>query len=226
MRENYVGELEGVMKEVNVGCPFCTELRTGEFPDEYDIDIHSRILHETEHFLVMSDLSPLAPGHLLIIPREHLLSFGSVPTEQRVELERFISKIAGVLSEHYSPPTIMEHGSSSRSHGGKTVSHAHLQVFPGDIDIREALSRFRLVRISAFWDIADWSSRDEAYSFFWSLNGDMFVADGIEGIIPQQFFRIEIAKAIGLPGDLWDWRKTILREHLETTVETLRDVWQ
>jgi hypothetical protein len=41
------------------------------------------------------------------------------------------------------------------------------------------------------------------------------------------FFRREIAKQIGMPDPLWDWRQHILRDNLRSTVQTLRQVsWQ
>jgi diadenosine tetraphosphate (Ap4A) HIT family hydrolase len=208
-----------------MNCPFCQELSTGMLPAEFDLAIDSRIIAETEHFVVIADISPLSPGHLLIIPRAHLLSFGAVPEKNREELSALVAKVRNILSKCYSPPVIMEHGSSASSDGGACISHAHLQVFPGAIDMRKPLSCFRVARIVSFWELAAWSQRGEPYVFFQNQRDEMFVADHIEDI-QKQFIRIEIAKRIGVPDSQWDWRKNIFYENLYETVPTLQKAWR
>jgi histidine triad (HIT) family protein len=204
-----------------MNCPFCEEMATGLLPAEYDSGIGSRVVTDTTHFVVVVDISPLAPGHVLIIPRAHILSFGATKQEHREELTSLVRKVKKAITEFYAPPVIMEHGSSPSSDGGACISHAHLQVFPGNIDIREALSRFRVVRISSFWELAKWASEGKPYLYYENQAGDMLVADDIEKI-EKQFIRIEISKRIGLLDPNWDWRRHSNRKDLIKTIETLK----
>ena len=150
-----------------------------------------------------------------------MLSFGAVRQEHRSELSTLIKKVRRALSEFYLPPVIMEHGSSPTSEGGGCIAHAHLQVFPGGIDLTESLSRFRVAHISSFWDLAKWASRGKPYLYYENQAGDMMVADNIERM-ERQFIRIEISKRIGIPDPEWDWRRYPNRENLVQTIETLR----
>jgi len=206
-------------------CPFCSELATGLISEEFDIQLESRLIAETEHFAVVADISPLAPGHVLIIPKAHLINFGSVNKAEFGELDALIHRVKEVISRCYTTPIIMEHGSNTCADGGGCIAHAHLQVFPACIDMLPAISRFRVEQINDWIDLAKWSERDEPYLLFQTFEGKMFVADRLNGI-EKQFIRIEIAKRIGLEGNNWDWRRQIFSQNVLETVNTLSDAWR
>ena len=44
-------------------CLFC-KIRDGEIPGD--------IVYENEHVLAFNDINPIAPTHILIIPKEHI----------------------------------------------------------------------------------------------------------------------------------------------------------
>jgi hypothetical protein len=69
-------------------------------------------------------------------------------------------------------------------------------------------------------DLSRWAARDEEYIYFESCAGERIVADQIVNI-PRLFIRSEVAKRVGLPDPLWDWRRHILTDNLRSTVETL-----
>lgn len=204
-----------------VNCPFCRELQSGRLPDFCDADIDSRILHETNRFVVMADISPLVQGHVMIVPKDHILCFGAVEPTSQQELSCIVNATRSILNEHYGPSVILEHGTSSLEPVADHVTHAHLHIVPAAIDIRDALLNFNTKRISSLADLSSWAARDAEYIYFESRSGEQMVADQIVGI-KRLFFRREIAKQIGLPDPLWDWRLHILNDNLRSTVETLR----
>ncbi len=204
-----------------VNCPFCRELQTGRLPDFCDVDIDSRILHETNQFVVMPDISPLVPGHVMIVPKAHILCYGAVEAAAWDEFSAVVNATRAVLKEHYGPSAVLEHGTSSLEPVADHVTHAHLHIVPAAVDIRDSLQNFNTTTIASFSDLSSWAARDEEYIYFESCAGDRIVADRIVGI-KRLFFRREIAKQIGLPDPLWDWRRHILSDNLRATVETLR----
>ena len=202
-------------------CPFCRELQSGKLPDFIEADIASRILHETERFVVMADISPLVPGHVMIVPKAHILCYGAVEDTQRGEFSGLVNAVRTILAEHYGPSVILEHGTSSLEPVADHVTHAHLHIVPVDIDIRDSLVNYNTTTIARLSDLSRWAVRDEAYIYFESCAGDRVVADRIVDI-KRLFIRSEIARCIGLPDPLWDWRRHILNDNLRATVETLR----
>jgi diadenosine tetraphosphate (Ap4A) HIT family hydrolase len=203
-----------------VNCPFCRELQSGKLPDFVDADIDSRILHETDRFVVMADISPLVPGHVMIVPKAHILCYGAVEDTERDEFSGLVNAVRTILAEHYGPSVILEHGTSSLEPVADHVTHAHLHIVPVDIDIRDSLVNYNTTTISSLSDLSRWAARDEAYIYFESCAGERIVADQIVDI-KRLFIRSEIARCIGLPDPLWDWRRHILNDNLRATVETL-----
>ena len=204
-----------------LNCAFCRELQSGTLPDLCDADIGSRILHETGRFVVMADISPLVPGHVMIVPKAHILCYGAVEPVAQDELLCIVNGTRAILGERYGPSVILEHGTSSREPVADHVTHAHLHIVPAAIDIRDALGNFNSKKIESLSDLSAWAARDAEYIYFESRAGERIVADQIVGI-KRLFFRREIAKQIGLPDPLWDWRRHILNDNLRSTVEALR----
>jgi diadenosine tetraphosphate (Ap4A) HIT family hydrolase len=213
------GPQERVIPMVN--CAFCRELNSGGLPDFCDVDIDSRILHETERFVVIPDISPLVPGHVMIVPKAHILCYGAVEGAAWEEFSGLVNATRKIVGQHYGPSVVLEHGTCSLDDVADHVSHAHLHIVPAAIDIRESLANFNTRTIESFSDLSHWADRDEAYIYFESCAGERFVADRIVDL-KRLFFRSEIAKQIGIPDPLWDWRRHILRDNLRTTVKTLR----
>jgi hypothetical protein len=96
-----------------------------------------------------------------------------------------------------------------------------LHIVPAPIDIRDSLANFNTTSIASLSDLSHWAARDEAYIYFESCTGERMVADRIVGL-KRLFFRSEIARRIGIPDPLWDWRRHILSDNLRSTVATLR----
>jgi len=205
-----------------VNCPFCRELQSARLPDFCNADIDSRILHETKRFAVLADISPLVPGHVMIVPRAHILCFGAVEATAGNEFSGIVEATRTIIKEHYGPSVILEHGTSSLEPVADHVTHAHLHIVPAAIDIRDSLVNFNTTKITSFSDLSQWATRDEAYIYFENCAGERIVADRIIGI-KRLFIRSEVARRVGLPDPLWDWRRHILSDNLRSTVKTLRN---
>lgn len=204
-----------------VSCPFCRELGSGQLPDFVQAGIESRILHDSDRFVVMADISPLLPGHVMIVPKAHILCYGAVEAAAQDEFSCMVNATRAILRECYGPSVVLEHGTSSLEPVADHVTHAHLHIVPAAIDIRESLLNFNVTRIASLSDLSNWAARDEAYVYFENCDGERMVADQIFDI-PRLFIRREIAKRVGIPDPLWDWRRHILSDNLRSTVQTLR----
>ncbi|NPA87909.1 MAG: histidine triad nucleotide-binding protein [Epsilonproteobacteria bacterium] len=70
-------------------CIFC-KIVNGEIPS-------NKVL-ENDKFLAFHDINPIAPIHVLIIPKEHYEKFDSTPVELLPEMAEFIKKVAKELN--------------------------------------------------------------------------------------------------------------------------------
>ena len=78
----------------------------------YTSDFYNQILFETDNFTVKPSLGSFVEGWLLIVPKKHYISLGSMddPTLFK-ELNSLINKIGEIVQKEYGDYVIFENGS-------------------------------------------------------------------------------------------------------------------
>jgi len=103
-------------------CVFC-RIVAGEIPAD--------ILYQDEEVIAFRDISPVAPTHLLIIPRKHIPSLAHLP-DAETPLIGHMAKIANQLAKEAG---IFESGYrlaiSCGEQGGQVVPHLHMHLVGG-----------------------------------------------------------------------------------------------
>lgn len=99
------------MKDPN--CLFC-KIASGEIP--------SYKIHEDDKFFAFLDARPRAPGHTLIIPKEHHRWVWDVP--EFSEYFGIVKKLAFGIRKAYETDSVWE------VIQGDEIPHAHISVFP------------------------------------------------------------------------------------------------
>ena len=103
-------------------CPFCT------LPAE-------RIIHTSQHGLILRDGFPITPGHTLVIPRRHVDSFFNLTADEKLDLLELLEIAkAGVDAE--VKPDCFNIGINDGPAAGQTVPHLHIHLIPrykGDV---------------------------------------------------------------------------------------------
>ena len=103
-------------------CVFC-KIATGEIPAD--------ILYQDEEVIAFRDINPVAPTHLLIIPRKHIPSLAHLP-DAETPLIGHMAKIANQLAKEEG---IFESGYrlaiSCGEQGGQVVPHLHMHLVGG-----------------------------------------------------------------------------------------------
>jgi histidine triad (HIT) family protein len=79
---------------------------------------------ENDRFLVILDIRPINPGHLLLIPKEHFGDVYEIPEPLFSELFQTVKKVAAPLKEAVSAVRI---GLAVEGFG---VPHVHLHLVP------------------------------------------------------------------------------------------------
>lgn len=115
-------------------CVFCL-IRDGKAP-------HS-LVHSDDLVLAFMDLSPVTPGHVLVVPREHVVGLGEIGDELGGRLWSMARRVGEALRRNALNTGDRRAGSSRpmRCEGinlfladgeaaGQEVFHAHLHVFP------------------------------------------------------------------------------------------------
>jgi histidine triad (HIT) family protein len=91
----------------------------------------TRILYEDDSVAAFPDSNPLAPVHMLIIPKKHIASVTEVAPEDELLMGHLVL-VAKKLAEELG---ISRNGYKllirAGSHGGQEVSHLHLHLIGG-----------------------------------------------------------------------------------------------
>ena len=98
-------------------CPFCSE------------NILQEAFASENGFLAMYNLSPILPGHSLIIPQKHSGSLFDLTEDEISAFFSFARKITAFLSKTYASDAYdwsLQEGEAA----GQSVEHLHLHIIP------------------------------------------------------------------------------------------------
>lgn len=102
-------------------CLFC-KIIAGEVPSDK--------VYEDEHLLAFRDINPVAPSHILIVPRKHIAALDEAQNEDTDILGRLMLAARDIaLQENLS--TGYRVLTNVGPDGGQAVFHLHLHVMGG-----------------------------------------------------------------------------------------------
>ncbi|MCA9753406.1 MAG: HIT domain-containing protein [Gemmatimonadetes bacterium] len=103
------------------GCIFC---------DIVDGKIPAKLIHEDHLAVAFHDISPKAPTHLLVIPRQHLSDLDEAKPEQELLLGHLLlvaKEVAAKSELRGGYRVVINRGAD----GGQSVDHLHVHVLGG-----------------------------------------------------------------------------------------------
>lgn len=167
-------------------CPFCSKDSLGE-----------RIILETDTLLMVSDAYPVVDGHMLILNKQHITSFGHARNKQRDEVCKLMQYLAPKFSSLGDELIFFEHGNMFENAGSNpSIDHAHIHVLPTSKKLGSFFPADRI--IIDFRGLGNLVSK-MSYYFFWEISSGLSFA-GPDSDIESQFIR----KIAG--DDDWNWR--------------------
>jgi len=96
-------------------------------------DVPAAVVHETERTVAFRDLSPIAPVHILVVPRAHIENASSVGAEHAEDLAamlvaaREVAQAEGIGGPERGYRLVFNVGRDSAN----SVPHLHLHVIGG-----------------------------------------------------------------------------------------------
>lgn len=185
-----------------------------------DPSLMNIVLYESEYFYVVPAKGALVRGYVMIVPKEHHLSFAALPHEQLVEGLQVLQDLQEIFGKIYHTQDflVFEHGSGKEGacKHEKSIVHAHLHVMPyasvmdADIMDKFQLKSVSIDQISQYKDVPYLLYRDSQIDWHISANPDVY--------LPRQCVRQLVGDHIGLKGQLWNWRRHSFMDEIEDTV--------
>ncbi|MDY6993143.1 MAG: HIT family protein [Pseudomonadota bacterium] len=113
-----------------------------------------RILAENDWIIIFKDQYPLSPGHMLIIPKRHIVSLFEATELEQLALLQGLGFAKTQLEQQYQPAGY-NIGINEGTAAGQTVMHLHVHFIPryqGDcVDPRGGI-RWILPAKAIYWD--------------------------------------------------------------------------
>jgi len=103
-----------------MNCLFCG-IVAGEIP--------SAKIYEDDKAIAILDISPTAPGHALVIPKEHTRNLSEAPIEILASLLPVVQKVANGVTQALGADgfnLIVNNGEAA----GQIIHHLHLHIIP------------------------------------------------------------------------------------------------
>jgi histidine triad (HIT) family protein len=101
-------------------CSFCRMVR-GE--------LHPVKVYEDIDVLAIMDLYPATPGHILVLPKQHIENIYTMPNDLGAHIMRIAINISQAVDRQLFPDglnLIQANGATA----GQTISHFHLHIVP------------------------------------------------------------------------------------------------
>ncbi len=96
-----------------------------------DKTIQAKVVLEDDDLVAFHDLNPVAPVHVLIIPKKHITGLGDALPDDALLLGKLLTAARRVAEEtcilNSGFRTIINHG----THAGQSVFHLHVHVIGG-----------------------------------------------------------------------------------------------
>lgn len=103
-------------------CLFC-QISEGKIPSEK--------IYENEYVLAFKDIQPVAPVHVLIIPKFHIADYNDI-NENNInyilEMQKAVKQVALLCGIHDLGYRVI---SNTGEDGGQTIHHIHFHVLGG-----------------------------------------------------------------------------------------------
>lgn len=103
-----------------VDCPFCA-IVAGH--------LEASVVAQTASAVAFMDLRQAVPGHVLVVPREHVENIMALEPALAGELMALATQVAKALYASFDPPGLNLWQSNGEA-GGQEVPHVHLHVQP------------------------------------------------------------------------------------------------
>ena len=94
-------------------------------------EISSELVYQDETCVAFNDISPQAPTHILVIPREHIASLDAASAGQKETLGHLLLTAAEIAREKGFAEKGYRTVINTNEDGGQTVFHLHVHLLGG-----------------------------------------------------------------------------------------------
>jgi len=94
-------------------------------------EISANAVYEDEKVLAIKDIKPLAPIHLLVIPKKHIVSIDHLVLDDKELIGEIVLTAQKIARDHGVSKTGYKLGFNVGRGGGQIIDHLHLHLLGG-----------------------------------------------------------------------------------------------
>lgn len=193
---------------IRKSCDICNEIKSSVSSRIYreyinkqykENNLNKRIIFDTDNFVIMPSVGPVAECHLLLIPKLHVHSFALLGQNLLNEAGSILKDVSEIIKNQYGSCIAFEHGVISDDFGGSSsCNHAHMHLISSGVNlikylINDGLMPKRIKNIEELHSI----NNQKPYFYYQDNCGDLwFMEDTVK---QSQYVRILLAKLHGNP---------------------------
>ncbi len=95
-------------------------------------EIPSTIVYEDDMVIAFNDLNPVAPVHILVVPKKHMTDILNVEKEDVKYIEAVVEAIQKITKEKGIAESGFRVVNNCGEDGGQTVKHIHFHIIGGE----------------------------------------------------------------------------------------------
>jgi len=182
----------------------------------------NKTLFESDNFRVIPSLGAMVEGWILLIPKDHYISFSEMDDVRLKEAEMMCDKVYSLLEGLYQSKIVsFENGASSRNNKiGCGVDYAHIHFVPIEIDLKKILdleyqTELEWKSVKSIQDIK--SYQNDSYFYIKNNNNERYITRAINP--RSQVIRKGIANLIGVPNQ-YDWKTHSFHKNIVKTIDS------
>ncbi len=179
-----------------------------------------KLIYASENFYVFPTVGQFIKGYLLIVPKDHIMSYAQLNPENQQEFLTVLEDVLYILKLTYNANDylVWENGTSQSGKGKAkdSIVHAHTHIAPSKltIDEIERKSKFDFEEIS-YTELPLYS--EHSYLLLRKSNKTWKINNNPNLYIPRQYIRQILAEENGIDGEQWNWRKYPFNDLVDET---------
>ncbi len=123
-----------------VDCILCSILNNSDETENLEV-------YRSENFFITVNLYPFSPGHLMIVPKRHILNIDEMTENESLEMHQLLVKTIKILKNEFSPHGFNV-GYNIGKGSGASIPHLHQHIVPrfeNEIGFLDVLSGTRVI---------------------------------------------------------------------------------
>jgi len=92
-------------------------------------EILAEPIYEDDKMMALLDIHPRAPGHTMVIPKEHCEGIVNLPKDARAPFVEVIQKVILILKKALNPDAFTI-GINEGREAGQVIPHLHIHIIP------------------------------------------------------------------------------------------------